>query len=262
MVDRIQTGVWPEGARVPSENTLMQEFGTSRGPVRQALARLRTEGLIIGGRGAPPRVNGSVPTQSFDTYISFTEWAEEIGRELSQKTIEVTQKIAEEQISRAMGLRGDGFIVEIVRLRRLDGEPVMIERSIYPMEFGKYLISEDLEVRSIYRILREHGISPIRARNVIDAVAAGAFEAQWLGVEIGSPLLRVFRTSFDKEGRVVDIVENKYLPNKATFAIDNTRNNLTPLTRIPAEPREGIGAPLIQNNNFDRSAVIDTGGVA
>ena len=243
MVDRIRSGVWPEGTRVPSENALMEEFGTSRGPVRQALARLRTEGLIVGGRGAPPRVQNAVPAQSFDTYISFTEWAEELGRELSQKTIEVTRKLADGPTARALGVTESSFVVEIVRLRMLDGEPVMLERSIYPMEIGRHLISEDLDVKSIYQILREQGISPVRARNVIDAVGAGDFEAHWLEVETGSPLLRLSRTALDEQGHVVDIVDNHYLPHKATFAIENTRDNPTPLTRVSVDAEPGDQGP-------------------
>ncbi len=235
MAERIHSGVWPEGDRVPSEKALVEEFGTSRGPVRQALAKLRTEGLIVGGRGAPPRVQKAVPAQSFDTYISFTEWAEQLGRELSQKTIEVTRRLADEQAARELRLPNESPVVEVVRLRKLDGEPVMLERSLYPFEIGRHLLTLDLETCSIYQTLRDHGIYPVRARNVIDAVAAGAFEARWLEVERGSPLLRLRRAAIDQQGDVVDAVENHYLPSKATFAIENTRQNPTPLTRIPVD---------------------------
>ncbi|MCG1037963.1 GntR family transcriptional regulator, partial [Polaribacter sargassicola] len=85
MADRIHSGEWTEGMRLPSEERLRDEFEASRGTVRQALALLRTEGLITGGRGAPPRVQRLVPSQPFDTYISFTEWAESMGREPSRK---------------------------------------------------------------------------------------------------------------------------------------------------------------------------------
>lgn len=106
-------GVWEEGERVPSEQALVAESGTSRGPVRQALARLRAEGLVA-----------------------------------------------------------------IVRLRLLDGEPVMFERSMYVIEAGRHLLAADLDANSIYHVLRTHGIFPTRAHNVIDAVAATEIEAR------------------------------------------------------------------------------------
>ncbi len=235
MAERIRTGVWQEGERVPSENTLVDEFGTSRGPVRQALSRLRAEGLIVGGRGAPPRVQRAVPSQSFDTYISFTEWAEELGRVPSQRTIEVARRLADERIAGELEVPEGSPVVEVVRLRMLEGEPVMLERGLYVYEAGKHLVAADLDTHSIYQILREHGIFPQRARNVIDAVAAGELEAQWLGVPQGSPLLRVRRVTHDQAGSVVDFAENRYLPGKATFAVENTRHNQTPLTRISVD---------------------------
>ena len=50
---RITDGDWPPGFQLPSEAELCREFGTSRGPIRQALAFLRSEGAVTGGTGAP-----------------------------------------------------------------------------------------------------------------------------------------------------------------------------------------------------------------
>lgn len=235
MAERIRLGHWPEGERVPSEKALEEEFGTSRGPVRQALARLRAEGLIVGGRGAPPRVQRAVPAQSFDTYMSFTEWAEELGRVPGQKTIEVTRRLADERLARDLRIEPDSPVVEVVRLRTFDDEPVMLERSAYALDIGKHLLAVDLDTHSIYQTLQEQGITQTRARNVIDAIAASAFDAQWFGIEVGSPLLRVRRIAFDEAGSVVDVVENHYLPSKATFAVENIRDQRTPLSRVTVD---------------------------
>ncbi|WP_344683955.1 MULTISPECIES: GntR family transcriptional regulator [Actinomycetes] len=232
MVERIRSGHWREGEQVPSEQTLVEEFGTSRGPVRQALARLRAEGLLIGGRGAPPRVQKVVPSQPFDTYISFTEWAESLGRDLTQVTIEVARRGAGAVIAEKLEVPEGSFVIEVVRVRSLDGEPVMVERGAYPYDVGRHLLTADLDENSIYRILREQDICPVRARNVIDAVAADAQQGEWLRVEAGSPLLRVRRQSFDGRGRPVDFAENFYLPSHATFAVENTRAQTPGLSRV------------------------------
>lgn len=235
MADRIRSGVWKEGEKVPSEQSLVEEFGTSRGPVRQALARLRTEELIVGGRGAPPRVQKTIPSQSFDTYISFTEWAEELGRVPSQKTIEVARRLADERAAHDLGVPESSPVIEIVRLRMFDSDPIMLERGTYTIQVGEHLLNADLDRSSIYQILREHGIFPTRAHNVIDAVPAGEFDAHWLEVEPGSPLLRVRRIAYAQDGSIVDIAENRYLPSKATFAIENTRFNHSPIARLTVD---------------------------
>lgn len=100
MLRRIRTGEWSAGEKVPSEKSLIAEFGTSRGPVRQALAALRAEGMIVGGRGAPPRVHRTAPHQSFDTFMSFTEWARELGLQPGQRVLERVKLPATEEQAR------------------------------------------------------------------------------------------------------------------------------------------------------------------
>lgn len=51
LTDIVQ-GRYPEGAKLPTETTLAQEFNVSRPVVREALARLRDDGLIQPRQGA------------------------------------------------------------------------------------------------------------------------------------------------------------------------------------------------------------------
>ena len=52
--DKIFAGDLPPGQKVPSETELIEEFGVSRTVVREAVTRLRAEGLIetFQGRGS------------------------------------------------------------------------------------------------------------------------------------------------------------------------------------------------------------------
>ncbi len=52
LLGRIQSGAYPEGSRLPTENVFAEEFGVSRPVIRSALARLREAGLIVSRRGA------------------------------------------------------------------------------------------------------------------------------------------------------------------------------------------------------------------
>jgi GntR family transcriptional regulator len=54
--ERIYAGQYPAGAPLPSEATLSQEYGVGRDAVRQALALLRSEGLVSTERGDRSRV--------------------------------------------------------------------------------------------------------------------------------------------------------------------------------------------------------------
>ena len=49
--DKIVTGMWPDGRRLPNEDDLSAQFGVSRITVRRALDDLSTEGLVQRRRG-------------------------------------------------------------------------------------------------------------------------------------------------------------------------------------------------------------------
>jgi DNA-binding GntR family transcriptional regulator len=53
LMAQIESGELPAGRVVPSETTLMQRYGLSRGTVRKALDYLEAEGLVnrVRGRG-------------------------------------------------------------------------------------------------------------------------------------------------------------------------------------------------------------------
>lgn len=59
----ISLGKWPVGRRIPTENQLCSMFGVSRSVVREALARLRSDGVIVSRQGSGSYVNRKPDTQ-------------------------------------------------------------------------------------------------------------------------------------------------------------------------------------------------------
>lgn len=66
---------------LPAEGTLAEQYGVSRGTVRQALAVLRSDGLVTSRRGTRRVVLGTARVQSFSELLSFTHWAYSMGEE-------------------------------------------------------------------------------------------------------------------------------------------------------------------------------------
>lgn len=59
---RIRSGAVPAGSRMPTQAKLAEEFGVERGAVRQALAILAQEGLLVNvSKGSPPQVAEPAP---------------------------------------------------------------------------------------------------------------------------------------------------------------------------------------------------------
>jgi GntR family transcriptional regulator len=220
---RIFDGELAIGDAVPSEAQLAAEFGASRGTVRQALAGLRVEGLIGGGRGRPPVVRSAVASQPFGTLLSFTSWARRIGRVPGQRTIELARRGAGDDAADALDLTPGDPVVEVLRLRLLDGRPAMLERATFVEDVGRLLFDLDPDTGSIYAHLTERGVDLARARHTFDAVAAEPTDAELLGIAAGAPLLRERRRAVSGTGRPLEYGDDRYRPDIVTFTVENAR---------------------------------------
>lgn len=65
MMRRIESGEFQPGDILPSEQSLADMFEVSRTVVREALARLKYEGIIESKRGSGPIVKGTTPERGF-----------------------------------------------------------------------------------------------------------------------------------------------------------------------------------------------------
>lgn len=220
---RIRDGVIAVGEPLPSEAALCEEFSASRGPVRQALSALREEGLVGGGQGRRAVVLDAVPAQPFESFLSFTRRAEITGHKPGQRLQEIALRRPEPTVAAALQVDPDDVVVQLLRLRLLDGRPAMLERMTYVEPVGRPLLDADLDAGSIYALLIERGVDLHSARHTFDAVAADALDARLLEVPEGAPLLRERRLTSDSKGTPIEWSEDRYRPDVASVTVTNTR---------------------------------------
>lgn len=223
--DRILSGDLVPGAPLPSEAQLCAEFGTSRGTIRAALATLRTAGLIRGGQGKSPVVRDKTLSQPFENLLSFTSWAERAGRTPGQRTVELARRPASAKIAHHLDVEEGAPVVELLRVRTLDGEAVMLERSSWVLEVGRLLFEGgfDPDEGSIYRYLLGGDVDLATARHTMDAVAADELDARLLDIPAGTPLLRERRLARASDDTPLEYADDRYIPGRVTFTFDNAR---------------------------------------
>ena len=117
---QIAAGTLRPGDDVPTEAELAERWRTSRGPIRNALAALRGEGLLETSRGRPARVVARKANQAVDVSVPFTRWARELGVAPGAQTQELSLRRAGDMAA-ALGVEPTDTIVSVVRLRLLDG---------------------------------------------------------------------------------------------------------------------------------------------
>ncbi|MGN6607282.1 MAG: GntR family transcriptional regulator [Jatrophihabitans sp.] len=227
----IRTGRLDIGDPIPSEAQLAQQWQVSRAPVRQALATLRAEGLIGGGPGKPAVVRGRSLGQPFETFLSFSSWVSGLGLVPGQRTVEIARRRADATIADHLGIEPGDAVVEVLRLRTVDGEPAMVERSCFVDAVGRALFDFDCDSGSIYAFLITRGADLSSARHTIDAVVADPTDAALLGIDPGRPLLRERRLAGPAGGPPSEYSDDRYRPDLVTFTIDNAAASAPALSR-------------------------------
>jgi GntR family transcriptional regulator len=228
----IAAGTYPPNAKLPSESELAERYSVSRGTIRQAFAALRADGVITSRRGARRGVVGGPRLQSFGELLSFSRWARAAGEVPGGQVISLDRRPATPLESVRLAIGDGDTVYALIRVRLLSGRPVMVERAVYPDKVGVLVAGLDLTRDSITERLEELGVVFADAEHVIDAMAASADDARWLGVRAGSPLLRERRFTTDRAGRPVEWSDDRYLSTETAFSV---RNSITvnALSRTP-----------------------------
>lgn len=218
--DRLQTEVDASrpGARLGTERELAERLGVARSTVRAALADLERNGIVRRVRGraggifvAERKVERDLTSLAGLPYYLRRQGFESDARVLSTATLEADAETA--------GVLDTDVVLEIVRVRLADGEPISLERASFPADRFPGLLDRSL-AGSIYELLQaEYELVPGEAEERIEVVAAGATEARLLGIARGAPLLAVARTTWDAEGRPFERSHDLFRADRARIVV-------------------------------------------
>ncbi len=215
---RIESGIYPEGSRLPSERMLAGEFGVQRGTMRRALGILTDKGTILsrqrsGHYIAPRRIDFNL-----DAYNSRKAVIEHMGRSTYVKLLTFDRMFVTDKLSHKMGLTGDTQIFRIMRLRYAEGVPMALERAHILCDLAPDITEEDVHNRSLYAALRQkHGIHIDRAESRVSAVHANGLESELLHLPVSRPAMRYEGLVYDSRNRLVEYFDDIIRIDKVQF---------------------------------------------
>lgn len=219
---RIADGEFPVGTLLPGEQALASEHRVARGTVRSALALLTRRGLVASRPGSGWIVQSSSHTQGLAAFGSFAQWARNRGLTPGGHVVREAEGEATADEGRLLRVAQNSPVLRFTRLRSLDGHVVMVERAVYPGWVAHILRGLPVDTPSHAEVLDAAGYGESFGSHRIDAVAASSEDARLLGVRRSSPLLRVRRQAFARDGRPIDLTEDRYLPDSVSFEASST----------------------------------------
>ena len=212
----IAQGVYPVHSRIPSEQELCQIYQVSRVTVRKALSELTREGLLRRMQGKGTFVCAPRIRRDLRDVTSFNEACREMGSVASTRVISAQLITAEDSVRQSLLLDGDQ-VIEIVRLRLSDDQPVMLETNCFPTIYDD-LLREDLS-GSLYRLLEVRGVEAARGIHEISLCYATPAQARLLGVNPGDALLQLDQVIYDQHGAPLHTSHQVIRGDRFTFRI-------------------------------------------
>ena len=195
----IERGTYPVGSRIPPEHELEELYQVSRVTVRRALAELTSEGLLERKQGKGTFVSVPGIQQNLKSLHSFHDSCRLNGMAPGTDVIHVRETTADEADAEELKVKRGTRVLEILRVRKADGVPVVLERNRFSMAYA-YLQDQDLK-GSLYGVLRDFGVEPKLALHDVAIRFADKEEAELLDIEEGTPLIQLHEVIFDQRGR-------------------------------------------------------------
>ncbi|MEA2294159.1 MAG: GntR family transcriptional regulator [Solirubrobacteraceae bacterium] len=219
--DRLLAEMGGPGERLGAERELAERLGVSRSTVRAALAELERNGVIrrSRGRGGGIFVADRKVERDLTSLAGLPAYLRRQGFEAAARVLSTATVEADAGTAAALGLAPSALVLEVVRVRLADAEPISLERALFPAERFRGLLDRSLG-GSLYELLETHyGVVPGEAEERIEVVGAGAAEAKLLGLRRGAPLLAVARTAWDADGHAFERSHDLFRADRARIVV-------------------------------------------
>lgn len=217
---RIESGQLRPGDRLPSEAELVSDFEVAQGTIRQSIALLRAEGLVLAehGRGVFVRPRPKIRRLAHDRFArrhrdagkaAYLVEAEKEHAEPRVDVFFVGEEAASQQV--AERLRVDLGAPILVRRRRYlsDGEPTELASSFIPWDLaqGTPMTEVNPGPGGIYARIEEQGRRLGRFTEDVTARMPTPDEARALRLSSGTPVLTLVRVAYDVDERPVEMCD-------------------------------------------------------
>jgi GntR family transcriptional regulator len=259
---RIESGELPQGAQLPTELELREQYDASRNTVRDAIKRLTNRGLVETrpGQGTyvVEKINPFVTTltgdpeaEETDVYIAAVEKS---GRKPTSSEPRVGIRQADAMLADALRIEEGAPIVSRQQQRFIDGTPWSRQTTYYPKSLAdrgaeKLLVATDISGGTVAYLARECGIKQDSYRDSIAVRPPDDAEAAFFKLPADGrvSVFEIFRVGFDQNGERFRLTITVYPSDRNRFMV-----NVGPVpTKSERQPAAGPNDPNTNSETAD-----------
>ena len=201
IAERIGSGEWSAGEKLPSENELVAALDVSRMTINRALRELAEQGLVRRVHGLGSFV-AEAPRHA--SLIELRDIAQEIeaqGKTHSSRVLRLASVPAEASIAAQLELTEGDPVALLQAVHYQDEQPIQLEtRYVNPALIPGFLEQDFTRITATAYLLTQ--VKPDEMEHRVRAVLADAECRRQLGLGAGEPCLQLRRRTW-KAGRVV-----------------------------------------------------------
>jgi GntR family transcriptional regulator len=219
--EMLHRSAFPPGSRLPGERELATTLGVSRATLRKTLDLLEDRGALDRSpqRGwfVPSNVVGEPPS----TLQSFSEMARARGLVPGATVLSSRERPATFDEARTLRIAPASSVLELTRLRTLDGVPVCVDVSVVVLAKVPLLAGTDMTDRSLYDTIEQLSDLKIeRSSYTLRADACGQSLAELLHLQPGAPVLIGEELTYLTDGSLILAGTMSYRADAYRFQAD------------------------------------------
>ncbi|PIM74372.1 GntR family transcriptional regulator [Streptomyces sp. JV178] len=215
--DEIMSGEISPGSSLPSTAHLKARFDASNATVQKALQLLKDERLVVGRAGAAVTVREHrqrtvrpasfmAPASPGDPYRWLAEAAKS-GASARSTLLDVGERRPPADVRAVLGLPGDGLALLRSQILFIDGEPIELVQSYYPLDIarGTPLTGRRKIPGGTPTLLAELGYPPRLSVDRVSARVPTQSQYEALNLPTSLPVLRTLRVVHSDHERVIEV---------------------------------------------------------
>ncbi|GAA1555281.1 GntR family transcriptional regulator [Brevibacterium picturae] len=220
----IRRGTYEVGAKLPTEQELMEQFTVSRNPVQKAMNALVETGMVTRKRGAGTIVASAGLRSNLLRLTDPTLTGPEVHGE--HRVIDLTVASAEN-----FGLSRNAFspgtpTAHLTRLKiSAEGKPLALERCAIDLLLAPNALSQDLASLTTIAYYNSIKLGIRRANTSISAVHLNEQDAEHMELSSSTPVIRQHRTVNLNTEAVVEVAEFLIHPHNMTLEVSQIDNS-------------------------------------
>ncbi|MGF1444617.1 MAG: phosphonate metabolism transcriptional regulator PhnF [Pikeienuella sp.] len=220
--NEIDDGLYPPGAKLPTEAELSKRFGVNRHTVRRALEGLRTDGRIHVRRGSGAFVTQGRLDYQIGPRTRLSQNLADRGRSASRIWLRIEEVTAQRVEAKALEIEEGAPLLVTEVIGTADEVPISYARSSFPLDRLVGLTAAVEDERSITKALARIGISDYRRLwTRLTAERPGVMMARHLMMPEIHPVLLAEGLNVCPEGRPIEFGRTWFCSDRIQLVVDS-----------------------------------------